>query len=379
MRIVALKGEGVIAPYVMEGFIAGFRELGHTVLEFDLSTQNPQQELLKACAFSPELAIGYHVTPLIEYAPDAYFFRKAGVRSVLLHFDAPFFNLPDKYLAEVTRHPEHYFQMIWDRKFLENARRSGLKNCHPVRLAVDPARFHPAVEGNRGTNGVGFVGSFASTGNLLPIPEYEPFISEVLDRKVQDLGAPVLDIVDAVLETGQHQSIETQYRMNSRAFWDIYYLIHCFGSLKARTEYVAAVTAPVDLYANCDPQLPGHTFRGPVAYRTALRDLYASYAVNLNISSLQLETSVNNRVFDCFASGGFLLSDYKEDMKEIFPDFWEEITFRNIEEMNRKIDYFLQHQKEREELTARAAQIVLDSHTYLNRAREILEMVNRSG
>ena len=46
------------------------------------------------------------------------------------------------------------------------------------------------------------------------------------------------------------------------------------------------------------------------------RDLPAVYAdskINLNITSAQLETSVNNRVFDVAATGAFLLTDHRAD------------------------------------------------------------------
>ncbi len=124
-----------------------------------------------------------------------------------------------------------------------------------------------------------------------------------------------------------------------------------------------------------DPESAGINFKGRTDYRRELRKVYASHAVNLNISSLQLETSVNNRVFDCFASGGFLLSDYKEDMREIFPDFWKEITFTDIDEMNGKIAYYLARPEERIELTEKARQIVMKEHTYLQRARYIMSLI----
>ena len=64
--------------------------------------------------------------------------------------------------------------------------------------------------------------------------------------------------------------------------------------------------------------------------------IYKFSRINLNISSLQFDTAVNNRVFDIVSSGGFVLTDKRSDLFEIC-NFANEISFETPEELNEKI------------------------------------------
>lgn len=67
--------------------------------------------------------------------------------------------------------------------------------------------------------------------------------------------------------------------------------------------------------------------------------IYRSSRINLNISSLQFDSAVNNRVFDIVCSGGFVLTDKRNNLTDIC-SFADEISFETPEEMNEKIaDY----------------------------------------
>jgi len=67
--------------------------------------------------------------------------------------------------------------------------------------------------------------------------------------------------------------------------------------------------------------------------------IYQSSRINLNITSLQFDTAINNRIVDIGMSGGFLLTDKRSDLKKIIP-FYDEITYETPEEMNEKIDFW---------------------------------------
>ena len=64
--------------------------------------------------------------------------------------------------------------------------------------------------------------------------------------------------------------------------------------------------------------LPGAHILPPVDYYTALPDLYASAGAVLNITSLLLPQSLNQRHFDVWAAGGMLFSDATPGL-DIFP------------------------------------------------------------
>ena len=67
--------------------------------------------------------------------------------------------------------------------------------------------------------------------------------------------------------------------------------------------------------------------------------IYQSSRINLNISSLQFDSAVNNRVIDIILSSGFVLTDKRGDFATICP-YATEVSFETPEEMNEKIAYY---------------------------------------
>ena len=93
------------------------------------------------------------------------------------------------------------------------------------------------------------------------------------------------------------------------------------------------------------------TYHKPVFERDQVIDIFSTSKINVNITSLQFDTAVINRVMDCAAAGGFILTDRKDQLYEL-TSVADEISYRTIDELNYKIDYFMQpeHQKYREEI-----------------------------
>jgi spore maturation protein CgeB len=67
--------------------------------------------------------------------------------------------------------------------------------------------------------------------------------------------------------------------------------------------------------------------------------VYRSSLISLNITALQFDQAVSNRVLDVAAAGGFPLTDWKEELGAITA-VAEAISFRNLEELHHKIDYY---------------------------------------
>ena len=70
-------------------------------------------------------------------------------------------------------------------------------------------------------------------------------------------------------------------------------------------------------------KLPGRRIKThpDVDYRSEIAQWYRRIKINLNITSCQMPTALNQRVFDVPACGGFILNDNQTDLKELFsPD-----------------------------------------------------------
>ncbi len=103
--------------------------------------------------------------------------------------------------------------------------------------------------------------------------------------------------------------------------------------------------------------------------------IYSKSKINLNITSLQFDTAVINRVIDIGASGGFVLTDWKSDLSKI-TSVSEEISYKTIEELNHKIEYYLAHEKARQDVAFEFCSDIVSKCSYTNLINYILSQIN---
>lgn len=95
--------------------------------------------------------------------------------------------------------------------------------------------------------------------------------------------------------------------------------------------------------------------------------------MNLNISLKTIRTGIPLRVLDILASGGFVISNFQEELAEYFRLGEEIITYGDIEELYYLVNYYLQHEEERKEIAARGLQRVKEDFRFEERMKVILE------
>ncbi len=105
------------------------------------------------------------------------------------------------------------------------------------------------------------------------------------------------------------------------------------------------------------------TYFAPTATPEASRRVYAQAAINLNITGIHFDDALNNRVVDVGATGGFILTDWRDDLKNL-TSVHQEISYRTIEELNQKIIYYLRHPVERQAIAQQLHRDVCQKRTY---------------
>ncbi len=113
----------------------------------------------------------------------------------------------------------------------------------------------------------------------------------------------------------------------------------------------------------------------PLDYFTELPAFYGACAVNFNVTSIQMPHTVNQRVFDCPAAGGFLLTDAQPDLEALFDAESEIATYRSQEECIEKFRWYLRHPGARLEIVEKARKRVLGEHTYAHRIKSIARTI----
>lgn len=122
----------------------------------------------------------------------------------------------------------------------------------------------------------------------------------------------------------------------------------------------------------------GHPER--LVRETDLNQLYANAKIvvgdSLNVG-FNHPNYWSDRVYETVGRGGFIIHPYINGLEKDFID-GKEIVFyeyNNFEQLKSKIDYYLEHSKDREAIRKAGFERVKKDHTYLNRMQEMLNVV----
>lgn len=121
---------------------------------------------------------------------------------------------------------------------------------------------------------------------------------------------------------------------------------------------------------------PNVRFHGSADNRDECPAIYAASKVNLNITNAQLLTALPVRIFDVMASGGFVLTDFREDATSLFVSDRELKIYHDHDEMVSLIQYFLEHQAERELIAENGCKRVHSEYTFNQQLDKMLRMID---
>jgi GT2 family glycosyltransferase/glycosyltransferase involved in cell wall biosynthesis len=84
---------------------------------------------------------------------------------------------------------------------------------------------------------------------------------------------------------------------------------------------------------------------------------------------------VSNRIFDALSAGAFVISDDVVGMDEMLGG--SVVTYKNADDLSEKIDYYMQHEEERNEKAEAGKKLVRAEHTFANRADELIKVMEQ--
>lgn len=149
---------------------------------------------------------------------------------------------------------------------------------------------------------------------------------------------------------------------------------------RANTLWLLSQSHPVHLFTSTPPDhpmmadydLPNHlSLHAPVDYRQEMPEIFRQSKINLNFTIPNITDGVPLRVFDILSCGGFLLTDCRSALGELFQDGQELVVFHGMEDMMKKADYYLNHPAQRKEIARRGMEKVRSLHTYDIRLTEM--------
>lgn len=275
----------------------------------------------------------------------------------------------------------------WDADNIESLRGMGFSHVWYLPLGVDASRFHPpapgAVTPPAWTAFVSFVGNsmVSKVASRMGscrlshklVKDYkeiaarfgespEPSVRLFLQEQYPDL-APHFDALPTA---------EEQLAFETMLTWEatLQYRLSC---VEATLPYNPLIVGDAGWFSLL-PKDVSWRHHPEVNYYTDLPAFYPCSRINFNCTSKQMKGAVNQRVFDVPATESFLLTDYREQVDNLFDVGTEIICYHSPEEAGELIARYLDDEAARKRVALAARRRILAEHTY---ERRILALAAR--
>lgn len=116
--------------------------------------------------------------------------------------------------------------------------------------------------------------------------------------------------------------------------------------------------------------------RGRIDYYNDMPLVFKTSDINLNITLRSIEKGIPLRALDIMGCGGFLLTNYQEDMLRFFEPGEDFVYYESRQDLMDKIGYYLENPEERKRIAKNGHDKVKQGFSYKERLREILENVS---
>lgn len=110
-------------------------------------------------------------------------------------------------------------------------------------------------------------------------------------------------------------------------------------------------------------------------YGTEMPKVFYLSKINLNITSRSIESGIPLRVWDIMAVGGFCLTNYQQELEEYFEIGKDLEVFHDLDELEEKIAYYLQHEDQRIRIAMNGYKKVKSIHTIQARLKYVLAKI----
>lgn len=120
--------------------------------------------------------------------------------------------------------------------------------------------------------------------------------------------------------------------------------------------------------------VPGVSNMGRADYTNKMPMVFRRSKINLNITLRSILSGVPLRVMDILAAGGFLITNYQEEIADYYEDGQDLVIAYTPEDMLEKTAYYLEHEDERKEIALNGQRKVLENFAYTKLLPVILKI-----
>lgn len=374
--------------YGKEDIISGFRSLGYDVDCTDIPVAcNENNDIIKEKLDEVLRANDYTYVFTSNYYPiisDTC--RKYNIKYISWTYDSPLVNLYDKSINNSCN-----YAFVFDKSECQSLWDKGVKTVYYMPLAVNSGRLDDIKintdDKQKYCSDVSFVGSMYNESHNL-YDRMEPKLSEytrgyltgVMQIQKNLFGAFVLEdaIRDKKIIGDMYKAMPYELHEGSLAgveyVYANYFLARKIANIQ-RMEYISGISKRfrMKVYTTGDiSTIETAQKMGPVAYETDMNKVFRLSKINLNITLPSIHTGIPLRAMDILGNGGFLLTNYQEDLLEFFEPGVDFVYYSSVPEAIELIGYYLHHEEERKQIAENAYYKVKKYHQISDRLADMI-------
>lgn len=312
--------------------------------------------------------------------------KRHNIKYIAFVYDNPLTSL----FSYTIINPVNYV-FIFDKHLVNTLSNFGITTVYYLPLCVNTDRFNrmnlPSDKLNFFSSDVSFVGALYNEAHnfldrMTDLDDYtKGYIDGIIEAQIKINGYFFIeellteDIISAMKKSLNY--IPNEYGTETCEYvYANYFIARKIASIE-RTRLLRAVSDKftTKLYThNKTPELPNIKNMGAVDYYKEMPFVFKNSKINLNITLRSIQSGIPLRCFDILGAGGFLLTNYQADFLDYFTPGEDFDFYDGEEDLLNKIDYYLHHDKERNEIAKNAYIKVKKDHGYSHRLKLMMEV-----
>lgn len=372
-----------------------FKRLGHTVdnieqklgnYDIDPVFEGVLEERLRRVHYDMVFTVNY-------FAVISNICQKLGIKYVSWTCDNPLISM---YHQSVFNDCNYIF--TFDKTNYLEFQAMGVRHIWHLPLAVDTDRMDAVIDDeylNKAVDTRVFEGDVAFVGSLYErnsydklkyrLPEYlKGYFDAVMEAQLNISGA---NIIEPMLTTDILEQLQQYFKLeksSEQSFSDLGLIFQTtvLGFKIAEVQRRRALIElskhfHVNVYSNSDvSDLVRVRYMGSVDYWSEMPKVFRQSKINLNFTIPNIKSGIPLRVWDVLGAKGFLLTNYQAEIPYYFTEGEDLVCFDGMEDLREKTAYYLSHDEERMQIAENGYRKVREHHTYVERIKEMLRIVD---
>lgn len=381
--------------------IQSFEQMGFRVIVPDRQIRDYHadaafaRDLLEAVhAQKPVAVFSYDYFPIISSVCEV-----SGVPYLCWIYDCPLYTLNS---ATIRNGCNHIY--CFDAVYTQRLRARGAANCVHLPLGVEEREFADVLEEASAERrqhyacDASFVGSLYNDDHnrlrkLLKDTQTRPYLRGYLDGLITAqqnvygyrFTEQVLDeTAVAEITAGCGLSLGQMYEYTPRELAATAVDREITAREREAVLLAAAAVCQTQLYTGsalsaelkAAPQLD---YRGYADNKTEMPLIFHESRINLNVTSRSIESGIPLRILDVLSCGGFCITNYQPEVEELLTDGEELVMYTDMDDLQAKLRYYLEHDEERMRIARNGRQAVRKRFALADRLRSMLDDILQAG